>query len=396
MVFSLSQADVTVLLADHSTHVRAEVAGKLAQELDNPLLTESELRMAQDIVRIMAKDVESTVRRALSQGLRHSRRLPHDVALRFAKDVERVALPTLIDSCVLTDDDLVAIVRGSCGAKQEAIAGRSNLSEEVSGVLIASAQESAVAALMRNQAARISETSLGAAVERFAGSAIVKESIVKRENLPPKIAERLVALVSVHLKNYLVSHHELPTSVATDIVLQAREQATLDLSSGCHEEDLEQLVRQMHLSRRLTPFLLLRALCLGDMDFVEVALAVMANVPIANSRLLIHDAGPNGLKSLIERAELPPRLFTAVRIAVDVVKGTRLDGEEHDRERYRARVIARILTQFENFAQDDLEYLLDKLGDVLTLGYGVCRESATDSTDVPARLRHSVQRGPTA
>ena len=37
-------------------------------------------------------------------------------------------------------------------------------------------------------------------------------------------------------------------------------------------------------------------------------------------------------------------------------------------ERYRSRVITRILTQFEDLPQEDLEYLLDKLGDVLVVG----------------------------
>jgi hypothetical protein len=54
-----------------------------------------------------------------------------------------------------------------------------------------------------------------------------------------------------------------------------------------------------------------------------------------------------------------------VRVAVDVVRGTEFDGGERDRERYRSRVITRILTQFEDLPQEDLDYLLDKLGDVL-------------------------------
>ena len=55
MTSSLSQADVEKLLAEPSPHVRAEVAGKLAQEIDNPKLTADELNLAQDVVRIMAK-----------------------------------------------------------------------------------------------------------------------------------------------------------------------------------------------------------------------------------------------------------------------------------------------------------------------------------------------------
>ena len=45
MVSSLSQQDVARLLADPSTDVRAEVAGKLAQEIDSPKLTPAELQM---------------------------------------------------------------------------------------------------------------------------------------------------------------------------------------------------------------------------------------------------------------------------------------------------------------------------------------------------------------
>ena len=97
------------------------------------------------------------------------------------------------------------------------------------------------------------------------------------------------------------------------------------------------------------------------------AMAVLAGIPIANARTLIHDAGSKGLVSLYEQTGLPPRLLPAVRVALSVLRGTELDGGEHDKERYRSRVITRILTQFEDLPQEDLEYLLDRLGDVLTV-----------------------------
>ena len=60
----------------------------------------------------MAQDAELAVRRALSHSLRSAAQLPHDVALRLASDVEAVALPILINSPVLTDQDLIALVNG--------------------------------------------------------------------------------------------------------------------------------------------------------------------------------------------------------------------------------------------------------------------------------------------
>jgi uncharacterized protein (DUF2336 family) len=367
MASSLTHADVARLLAEPSAAVRAELADKLAREIDSTQLTETELRIAQDIVRTMSRDVEVAVRHALASSLRRAKNLPHDVAVRLAGDVEAVALPILTGSPVLTDADLVEIVEYGSAGKQEAIAGRADISEPVAAALVNNADEDAVAVLLENATARIGGASLALAIDRFAESDRVKAGMVRRAELPVTIAERLVTMVSDKLQAYLVSHHELPVSLATDIVLEGRERALLNISLGSSEQELERLVRQMHRNRRLTPLLVLRALCLGDLAFFESAMAVMAKVPVTNARILIYDAGPNGLTSLYERAGMPPRLLPAVRVAVDVVCGTEFDGGERDHERYRSRVITRILTQFEDLPQDDLDYLLDKLAGVLTV-----------------------------
>jgi len=366
MASSLSKADVERLLAEPSAQARAEVAGKLGRDIDSPALTESELRTAQDIVRIMAKDVEVTVRGALSRSLRRAVRLPRDVALSLASDVEAVALPILSDSLVLTDDDLIEMVRRGSTLKQAAIAGRPDVSEPVSAALVTGGDETVVTVLMRNAGARVSEQSLSLAIDRFADSDTVKESIVRRESLPITVTERLVVMVSDRLREHLVVHHKLSPALATEIVLQTRERATLDLSSGIGGAHLDELVAQMYRSGRLTPTLVLRALCIGDMAFFEAAIATMAAVPVENARILIHDAGGKGFAAVYEKSGLSPDLFPAFRAATDVIDSTRFDGEPRDMERFRARVITRMLTQFEEFDPDDLDYLVAKLGDVLT------------------------------
>jgi uncharacterized protein (DUF2336 family) len=379
MASSLTQADVARLLAEPSASVRAEVADKLAREVDSTSLSEAEQRIAHDIIRIMAQDAELAVRRALSQSLRNATQLPHDIALRLAKDVEAVALPILISSPVLTDADLVALVKSSSSPKQEAIAGRTGVSEQVADALVMHGSEGAVARLMGNDKAHVAAASLDSAIDRFAYSDRIKTAMVHRADLPVAIAERLVFIVSEMLQSYLVRHHELPVSLATDIVMRSRERATLHLSLGSSEQELERLVRQMHRHQRLTPLLVLRALCLGDMAFFEMAMAVMAKVPVTNARILIHDAGPIGLASLYQRAGMPQRLLPAVRVAADVVRGTEFDGGDRDRESYRSRVITRILTQFEDLPQDDLDYLLDKLGDVLRVDDRIALSNGPES-----------------
>lgn len=362
MSATLTEADVVRLLTDPSGDTRAVTADKIAKGLGSSALTDRERHLAMDIVRAMVKDAEVRVREALSRNLKTSHDLPHDVAVSLARDVESVALPMLEFSTVLTDADLVEIVRRSSGSKQVAVARRKTVSATVAEALIESNNREAVATLVGNEGAELSEAALQRVLDSYGDHQAVQGSLVHRRDLPITVAERLVALVSESLREYLVTHHDLPAAVATDLVLESRERATVSLlPPGAESADVEQLVHQLRVNGRLTPSLMLRSLCMGDMALFEASLAALARTSIDNARILIHDGGNLGLKSLYMRAGLPERLYPAFRVAVDVWGETDFDGLERDRERHMCRMIERILTQFEDVGQENLDYLLKKL-----------------------------------
>lgn len=123
----LSKDDVERLLNDPSAESRADTARKVAGVYGTEL-GEAERRLAEDIFRIMIRDAETLVRAALSQTLKDNPMVPHDVALALARDVEDVSVPMLRHSEVLTDDDLVEILRHGAPAVGEAVAERKRLS----------------------------------------------------------------------------------------------------------------------------------------------------------------------------------------------------------------------------------------------------------------------------
>jgi uncharacterized protein (DUF2336 family) len=331
----------------------------------DPHLAPQEIALAHDIIRILAFDVEEQVRASLSHSLRHAHSLPKDIALRLANDVDSVALPMLADSIMLSDEDLIEIVRGGSIAKQVAVAGRLNLTEPVSEAIVVHAGVPAVVVLMNNRTARISESSLLRAHERFQGSERVSRAMIYRDTLPITVAERLAAMVSRELQDYLVRHHALSPTVAADLVLTSREHAMIRLSAGASDEALGEMVTQMEHNGRLTPTLLLRALCTGDVAFFEVAMSVKGNIPLENAQALIHDRGRHGLNALYRKSGLPERLLPAIRSAVDVVAETGFDGNPRDLERFRSRVISRVLTCVSSLDPGDADYLLEKLGDIM-------------------------------
>lgn len=362
----LSKDDVTRLLSDPSPEVRAATTTKIAKSFDVSAFNDEERRIAEDIFRILSEDAEIRVRQALSAQLKTNPDLPRDVALTLARDVESVALPLLKVSEVLTDEDLIAIVRGESAAKQSAIAQRPQVSEQVSDALVDTGNEEAVARLVRNKGARISESAYDRVVENYSSSSAVTDSLTRRLDLPPAISERVVAAISDRLHEYLIDKHDVSPDIASNLILQVREQAIMSLlDHGSSDDDLDSLIAQLHRKNGLTPSLLLRALCTGDLAFFERSVAKLTGLPLQNVQLLIHDAGMLGLESLYLRAKLPKTLYPAFRAAIVLAIETDYDGGSNDRERYVEKMLERVLTRFPDpsmrISSSDIEFLITKL-----------------------------------
>lgn len=362
---SLSSKDVERLLATRSADARAQTAARIAADFDRGAFTETERKIAEDIFRLLVRDAEIRVRQALSDQLKENSLLPRDVAVALARDVHSVSLPVLELSEVLTDADLIEIIGMQDLDKQVAISSRRAVSEVVSDAIVSTENERAVVALVLNEGAQISEKSFGQVVESLGHMEDVQNAMLGRSGLPIGIAERLVTLVSENMRAEIAKRFELSTDMLTDIILQTRERAVLSLSGESDEQSLEALVRQLNARGRLTPSIILRALCMGDSQFFAMAMAELAGVPMANAQALIHDQGTLGLKAIYEKSGLPESYFPAIRAAVDVAGETAFDGRHDDRARFARRMIERILTQYDNLGvkleADDLDYLLVKM-----------------------------------
>ncbi|MCF8481634.1 MAG: DUF2336 domain-containing protein [Rhodospirillum sp.] len=362
---NLSEDDVKRLLSDPSPENRAVTAEKLAKSYDGQRLSATERALAEEIFRLFTKDVEVQVRLALATNLKENPFIPHDVARTLASDVDIVALPILEYSKVLDDTDLMEIIQGHDQSKMGAIARRDEVSESLSEALVEQGEVGVVATLVGNEGAHITDASMEKVMEKYGDSESVQRPLVARPKLPITVAEKLVTKVSESLRDALVARHELPPELAADLILQSRERATLSFSIDSSEAEVERLVQQMAVNNRLTPSIILRSLCMGDLKFFEYALACRSGIPIVNARMLIHDSGSLGLQGIYRKAGLPEQFYPAMLAAVTVAREMDYDGRENDRGRYARRMLERVLTQYGDlgveFEKDDLEYLLAKM-----------------------------------
>ncbi|WP_308910096.1 DUF2336 domain-containing protein [Pseudokordiimonas caeni] len=359
---TLSSADVAKLLQDPNTDNRADAAAKVAATFSSSALSEGERAIAEDIFRVMLKDAAVRVRAALSESLKENPDVPHDVAATLARDVDEVALPFIESSSVLTDEDLLAIVQSSGEGAQKAVASRATVSATVADALARTDNENVVATLVANEGAQISEATYGHVIDKFGANEKINAPLAQRGELPIGVAERLVTLVSEKLREHIMSHHEISASMASDLLLESREKATVSLLEGGQQaQNVLQLVDQLYKNKRLTSTLILRALFMGDTTFFEAALARIVGIPAANAYQLVHDKGDMGLKRLFEAAKMPIQFLPVARAALEVADEMVTTGGD-DRERFKQLMIERVLTAVEDsWDTENLDYLIGKL-----------------------------------
>ncbi|MCL4715556.1 MAG: DUF2336 domain-containing protein [Hyphomonadaceae bacterium] len=359
---SLTDSDIRTLIKGPTDDTRAMAAHKICRCIEEAELSPEERTHAEAIIKIMAEDAAVLVRRALAVALKNSPRLPREIANKLAQDVDSIALPVILNSPVLTDADLVEIVRASSPAKQIAVASREYISVTVTGAISAYAVSEAVERALSNDNAEFDESGLDAVLSRFEGVSGVTVAMVHRNELPVAVVEKLVSVVTGELFDHLVNNHELPPQIAIDLAMSSRERATIDIvEQAARQSDLPRFVQQLNLNGRLTPSLLMRGLCLGHMDFVEHAMAELGGIAYQRMWLLMHDSGPLGLKAAFDRAGLPPRLYPSFRAAVEVYHSVEREGGVQDRITFRKRMLERTLTLFQSVPKEDLDYLLEKL-----------------------------------
>jgi uncharacterized protein (DUF2336 family) len=355
----LTEAHLRALRANPSGAVRTDIAAAIAADVAAAALSEREAAIARQILEILSQDVERGVRQALAEQLKQSPFLPREIALALARDIaDEVALPILQYSPVLGDADLVLHVRAGPPPRRLAVARRGAVSPAVGEALVETGDPAIVEAVLGNAGADLAEPTLLKVALRFRGDAAIEECLVERPALPLTVCEVLIASVSAALRARLVARHRIPEFLAEELARHAREAVLLDAIAGDGAAAGERLAAHLQARRRLTPTLVLRALCGGDLGFFEAAMAQLAGLPAAQARALIYDRGVGGLRAIYQRAALPPELFRAFRVAVGAV----LEGHlRRGAAAYTEHVVGQLVLAYDDLCPAGIEHVLAQL-----------------------------------
>lgn len=302
------QADLK-LTDDHDEEVRTALASKIAQLVPG-LPKEAQNKASQltlEVLRKLAHDEAIRVREVLSDALQSIPNAPRDVINLLARDVElRVAEPVLRYSPVLSDDDLLDIIKaGPIPGALTAIASRANLTDTLSNSIASLPDVAAVAALLGNSSARIREDTLDRLLERAPQQPEWHEPLVRRPRLPLAAIRRLAQFVTTQLLEVLRQQPDIDPATASDVAELVRTR----LSQASQEEERPtERAERLHKTNALDEPTLTTALEAGERSFLITALALKAGTDSSTVSRILSAHSAKGVTALAWKAGLSMRL----------------------------------------------------------------------------------------
>lgn len=342
--------------------MRRHLAEKTSRKYAAGKLKGKDLKTAKQIFHLLAKDAEVTIRRILSENLKHDMTLPHEVALQLAHDVAEVAVPMLQFNNVYTDEELMEIVRAtdqlSC---QVAIASRAEVSEKLCLALVETGERNVVETLAANSGAQITNNVVVRAADYFAADGTLLSKLIDRTDMSPALAERLIVKVADTVKRTILHKFNISPFRLEDAVQATKEWSTLQMLSLTGRKQVQKLVDHLYVQEKLSDSLIIRALCQGNLNFVEAAMAKRAGIPRSNARKLILDPGPLGFKALYKACEMPESVYDAMRTVLRIALEETHYGKVF-RPDYQRRLIERIVIGGYDMQVDNMPFMLAILG----------------------------------
>jgi uncharacterized protein (DUF2336 family) len=190
------------LARETSPETRGELSGVMANLLEHAL-PEREQELVADVLIALIRQAETELRQALAERLARMDNVPLRLVLHLVNDEIQVAGPMLQHSSVLSDLDLVYIIKSQGAPYWRAIAARETLNESIIDMLADTKDADTALVLTANDRVRLTPYALDILTAIAEDRIELARPLLMREEMPPSLARKLYGHVGQELKNYI-------------------------------------------------------------------------------------------------------------------------------------------------------------------------------------------------
>ncbi len=242
-----------------------------------------------DIICRITADVEKSIRSHFAKRLAARTDAPNDLLVFLANDEADVALPILRDCGLLSEPDLLEIVKNRSLQHKFAVAARENIGEEICLAINEIGDRDLTVVMLENHSAQIPEFVLNQLGDMSEFVEEYQKPLLRRPFLPKPVAEKMYRWVSIALREYIVEKFEVdPRNLDVDI--ECREETIRSIST--ESDPSSQLVEKLYSAGELTTGFMIKSLRQGEIDLFEYAFAKLLGRSVEQIRSILYADNP--------------------------------------------------------------------------------------------------------
>jgi uncharacterized protein (DUF2336 family) len=311
--------DLILLAQEQSSEKRRALLRELTDHFfGSAQRTAAEDALYDSVLSDLTAEMETAVRAELSARFALSPDAPRGLIRRLANDEAAVAAAVLRASTVLTDDDLLGVVRTKGQDHLKAVSERSTVSEAVSDVIVQRGDDDTLGSLLRNDGARLSRAASETAVERAKANPALHEATVQRASLPPDLLNDMYFVVEARLRQRILEQNASMDPALLESALAAG-RARVATDDGALPPDYAEClayVEELKAANQLTPTMLARFLRSGSRTSFLISLAQLADIDFHTAQSIVEKKELDALAVVCKAADLDRALFLTFAVVI--------------------------------------------------------------------------------
>jgi len=343
---------------------REKAAFALAEVWLEPEIDQVDREITEAALTLLLEDESRMVRLALAEAFACIDSAPRHLIHALAGDECEIAAVVLLNSQVLLDAELAAIVKGGVREQQVAIASRATVGHAVSATLATHGEEEAVLVLLDNAGADIALPALHVIAQRHGTKTDIRRRLLMREALQPETRLLLIDKLCEALRTRVLDEDALPAGKVEQILAHHTERAIIAHVAQSDASEIPVIVKALIEQGRMTTAFLLRAICLGNIALFSTALGQLSDMPVHRVEATLAGGKRQAFRAIYMRAGLPERAFEVFGNAIDIWRKVLVREADADGYRLTWLVTRELLETYRGApdpATDGLLVLLRKL-----------------------------------
>jgi uncharacterized protein (DUF2336 family) len=278
--------------------------------------SERESALFDEVLQMVAAEMQDGVLAELAEVFADAPDAPVGLMRDLANHAYPISGPVLKRSKVLDDQTLLQVVNYQSQDHIKAVAERATVSEVVSDAIVKFGDDTALDALIRNDGAKISRTSMESAVDRARRNAALHESVVFRRDLPLDLLNEMYFLVENRLRDQILDRNASVDPKTLDAAL-AKTRERMNKSLGAMDAEAKnamQFIMAKKNSGELSARLLVSLYREAKRTHFLYGLAELTNIDQETANDLIDRQDIDGLAMICRAANIDRPLFVTLAV----------------------------------------------------------------------------------